>query len=62
MLKCQECGSTGLFERREYVRHEMVVNADDWPVDDSGVLDYGESLGEREYQCLECYSYMVRDY
>lgn len=59
MLRCQntDCPSRGLpearFERREYVRQEIIVDRHDEPANDEGVLS--DPLGaERTYRCLSC--------
>ena len=64
MLICTECTAGGTdspdarFERREYVRHELVVNDQDEPVHEEGIIS--EPLGDgRTYRCLSCEGYDV---
>jgi hypothetical protein len=59
MLQCLRCGNEGRFERREYVRHDTIVDANDNAVDPDAEPVLGEALGERTYQCLGCDSYEV---
>ena len=68
MLTCsnRECPSNGPddpgagFERREYVRHEILVDRDDEPKNDEGIIT--DPLGaERTYRCLSCGGHDVHD-
>ena len=68
MLTCsnRECPSNGSedpgagFERREYVRHEILVDRNDEPKNDEGIIT--DPLGaERTYRCLSCGGHDVHD-
>ncbi|QIN85475.1 hypothetical protein GBA63_22500 (plasmid) [Rubrobacter tropicus] len=68
MLTCanSECPSNGPddpgagFERREYVRREILVDRADEPKDDEGIIT--DPLGAaRTYRCLSCGGHDVHD-
>jgi hypothetical protein len=59
VLECLRCGNDRRFERREYVRHDTIVDGNDRPVNPDAEPVLGEALGERTYQCLGCASYEV---
>ncbi|MDP9480229.1 MAG: hypothetical protein M3R38_31970 [Actinomycetota bacterium] len=67
MLTCRSCGAgrgddarDARFERREYVRLETIVDPDDAPVHDEGVVS--EPLGtQTTYRCLSCSGHDVDD-
>lgn len=68
MLTCANsgCPSNGPddpgagFERREYVRHEILVDRNDEPKNDEGIIT--DPLGaERTYLCLSCGGHDVHD-
>jgi hypothetical protein len=61
MLQCLQCGNHRRFERREYVRHDTVVDGNDEPVDPDAEPALGDTLRERTYRCLGCDSYEIAE-
>jgi hypothetical protein len=68
VLTCSdpECPSNGPddpgvgFERREYVRRKILVDRNDEPKNDEGIIT--DPLGaERTYRCLSCGGHDVHD-
>lgn len=68
MLTCSDpaCPSNGPddpgagFERREYVRQETIVDRNDEPKDDEGIITDPPGA-ERTYRCLSCGGHDVHD-
>lgn len=61
MFACGRCTNRERFERREYVRHDTIVDASDGPVENPEGDLLAETLGGPTYRCASCGSHDIRN-